>query len=278
MQHSSLTSSQHTDTTATATASNSLTHNSNNNNNNNGDSQSEDSGDHHSHSEPIDLNPPTPLANVRKEGILSETSAADVTKLHQNGGVRNSAALDVPMYGKSAAAEELIRRAIGANDFLNNMMDAERLRIVVAAMRARSYAPDSRIIEEGEQGDHFYIAEDGEFEVLKAGVVKSAFGAGVVFGELAILYKAKRFATIRVMGPTEARVWQLERQVFQKIMISTGCQEREQNIVFLRSVPVLKGVAQDVLEKMADLLKRVGLRCRRGNLQIQINNTETLHY
>lgn len=182
-----------------------------------------------------------------------------MTKLHQHGVVRHSAALDVPTFVKSASAEEQIRRAIGANDFLNNMMDAERLRIVVAAMRSRTYAPDSRIIEEGEQGDHFYIAEEGDFEVLKADVVKSAFGAGVVFGELAILYKAKRFATIRVRGPAEARVWQLERQVFQKIMISTGCQEREQNIVFLGSVPVLKGVAPDVLEKMADLLKRVSV-------------------
>lgn len=210
----------------------------------------------------IELNPPTPQINVRKEGIISETGVGEAVGGggHQGPGgrgLRGSLDLDVPHFGKSAAVEELIRRAIGANDFLNNMMDAERLRCVVGAMRSRTYAPDSRIIQEGEQGDHFYIAEEGEFEVVKGGVIKSTFGAGVVFGELAILYKAKRFASIRAMGPGEARVWQLERQVFQKIMISTGCQEREQNILFLSSVPVLKDVAQDVLDKMVDLLKRV---------------------
>lgn len=206
------------------------------------------------------MNPPTPQINERKEGVISETAIGDVatiTAIRNGSGVGNRGSLDLTVhsFNKTTGEEEVIRRAIGANDFLNNMMDAERMRIVVGAMRLRTYAPGSRIIEEGEQGDHFYIAEQGEFEVLKAGVVKGSFGPGVVFGELAILYKAKRFASIRTIG--EARVWMLERQVFQKIMISTGCQEREQNIAFLSSVPVLKDVAQDVLDKMVDLLKRV---------------------
>lgn len=150
---------------------------------------------------------------------------------------------------------ELISKAIGANDFLNNMMDEDRLRVVVESMVPSKFAANSFIINEGENGNHFYVSAEGEFEVVKGGEIKKSFGPGVVFGELAILYKAKRFASIR--ATTDAMVWTMDRKIFQKIMMRTGCQERDQNIAFLSSVPVLKDLAPDVLQKMADLLKRV---------------------
>lgn len=83
-----------------------------------------------------------------------------------------------------------------ANDFVKNMMDEERLRVVVDAMTPKDYAEGSIIIGEGERGSHLFISANGQFEVLKGGQVVKKFGPGVVFGELAILYKAKRFASI----------------------------------------------------------------------------------
>lgn len=136
-------------------------------------------------------------------------------------------------------------------------MDAERLTAVMEAMVPRVYEANSYIIQEGEIGSHFYVSAQGTFEVLKdsKSVIKS-FGSGVVFGELAILYKARRFASIRV---TEAsKVWMLERKVFQKIMMRSGKRERDQNIKFLSSVSVLKDLPASVLSQISDLLKRVG--------------------
>lgn len=72
---------------------------------------------------------------------------------------------------------------------------------------------------------------------------------------LGILYKAKRFASIRTT--TKAKVWALERRTFQKIVMNTVNQEREQNIKFLKSVSVLNDLSMDVLHKIVDLLKRV---------------------
>lgn len=83
-----------------------------------------------------------------------------------------------------------------ANDFVKNMMDEERLRVVVDAMTRKDYAEGSLIIREGESGSHLFISAYGQFEVLKGGQVVKKFGPGEVFGELAILYKAKRFASI----------------------------------------------------------------------------------
>lgn len=44
--------------------------------------------------------------------------------------------------------------------------------------------------------------------------------------------------------------------MFQKIMMSCGRREREENIKFLSSVTVLKDIPSIVLNKIADLLKR----------------------
>lgn len=84
-----------------------------------------------------------------------------------------------------------------ANDFLRNLMDEERLVAVVEAMSPQEFPAGNLIIREGESGSHLFVSARGQFEVLKGGQVVKTFGAGEAFGELAILYKAKRFASIR---------------------------------------------------------------------------------
>lgn len=192
---------------------------------------------------PSELNPPMHI-NARKEGVISEPIEEKVTKK-----------IKIEFYDKDPDTEDLIRKAIMENDFLNNMMDEERLNVVVKAMVPKVYDENSLIIKEGESGNHFYVSDEGEFDVVKEDEIKKKFGKGVVFGELAILYKAKRFASIR--ATTNAKVWALERKIFQKIMMQTGSQEREQNITFLSSVTILKDLSFDVLHKISDLLKRV---------------------
>lgn len=76
-------------------------------------------------------------------------------------------------------------------------MDEERLQAVVEAMSPQEYPAGSLLIREGESGSHLFVSAHGQFEVLKAGHVVKNFGPGEAFGELAILYKAKRFASIR---------------------------------------------------------------------------------
>lgn len=93
--------------------------------------------------------------------------------------------------------EQLIKQAIQENDFLNNMMDNERLQAVINAMSSEELPIGTFLITEGQTGSHFYVSESGTFEVIKDGRVLKTFGKGVVFGELAILYKAKRFASIK---------------------------------------------------------------------------------
>lgn len=186
-----------------------------------------------------------PHPRMKREGVIADSIDQKSTRDFD---------LDLKVYEKSEVTEHLIKSAIISNDFLNNMMDAERLQALVNAMIPQVLKANSYVIKEGETGNQFYVSAEGEYEVIKNGEVIKTFGSGVVFGELAILYKARRFASIKVK--TDAFVWALDRKIFQKIMMKTGSQEREENIKFLSSVRVLQGVSEDVLNKISDLLKR----------------------
>lgn len=181
----------------------------------------------------------------RKEGVIADSIDQKSTRDFN---------LDLKVYEKSPETEELIKSAIRTNDFVNNILDETRLQGVVNAMIPQLYKANSYVIKEGEVGDQLYVSAEGEYDVIKDGKCIKTFGPGVVFGELAILYKARRFASIKVT--TDAFVWALDRKIFQKIMMKTGNQEREQNIRFLSEVKVLKGLPVDVLHRIADLLKR----------------------
>ena len=58
---------------------------------------------------------------------------------------------------------------------------------------------------------------------------------------------------------SDSKVWVLDRRVFQQIMMRTGLQRLEDNINFLRSVPLLHNLSNDVLAKIADVLEVVSL-------------------
>lgn len=182
---------------------------------------------------------------TKREGVIADSIDQKSTRDFD---------LDLKVYEKSEDTEHLIKTAILSNDFLANMMDEERLQALVNAMIPQVLKANSYVIKEGETGNQFYVSAEGEYEVIKEGVCIKTFGPGVVFGELAILYKARRFASIKVTR--DAFVWALDRKIFQKIMMKTGSQEREQNIKFLSSVRVLQGVSDSVLHKIGDLLKR----------------------
>ena len=54
----------------------------------------------------------------------------------------------------------------------------------------------------------------------REGKFLSIMPPGKVFGELAILYNCKRTATIK--AATDCKLWAIERQCFQTIMLRTG--------------------------------------------------------
>uniref|UniRef100_A0A182WFK8 cGMP-dependent protein kinase n=1 Tax=Anopheles minimus TaxID=112268 RepID=A0A182WFK8_9DIPT len=163
-----------------------------------------------------------------------------------------SSDIKIPKYKKDFSAKQLIKDAIMENDFFKNI-DSLQIREIVDSMYSREFRKGEYVIHEGEAGSHLYVSASGEFEVIKDSKVLGVMGPGRAFGELAILYNCTRTASIRVL--CDSRVWVLDRRVFQQIMMRTGMQRIEENVNFLKSVPLLKHLSNDVLTKIADVLE-----------------------
>ena len=101
----------------------------------------------------------------------------------------------------------------------------------------------------------FQTISEGKVEVSRDGKFLSILPPGKVFGELAILYNCKRTATIK--AAVDCKLWAIERQCFQTIMMRTGLIRQAEHSAFLKSVPSFAGMQEETLIKIADVLEEV---------------------
>ncbi|DAZ95054.1 TPA: hypothetical protein N0F65_002788 [Lagenidium giganteum] len=89
--------------------------------------------------------------------------------------------------------------------------------IVADALRVKFFEANEVILEEGTQGDDFYIVEDGEVMCTKDGKEVSArLGSGDFFGELALIKHDVRMATVSAIRKTKCLV--LDRKTFKRLL------------------------------------------------------------
>ncbi|XP_030384055.1 cGMP-dependent protein kinase, isozyme 1 [Scaptodrosophila lebanonensis] len=192
----------------------------------------------------IDERPkPLPATVIKKQGVSAESSVQSKQQTHSE---------PIPKYEKDYSAKQQIKDAIMDNDFLKNI-DASQVRQLVDSMYPLSIGKGEFVIREGEVGAHLYVSASGEFEVVQQGKVLHKMGPGKAFGELAILYNCTRTASIRVVS--DARVWVLDRRVYQQIMTRSGLQRLENSVHFLKSVPLLRNLSEELITKIADVLE-----------------------
>ncbi|KAH8279576.1 hypothetical protein KR018_002159, partial [Drosophila ironensis] len=191
-----------------------------------------------------EMRPKTMPAAIKKQGVSAESCVQSM---------QQSYSIPIPKYEKDYSDKQQIKDAIMDNDFLKNI-DASQVRELVDSMYEKSIAAGEFVILEGEVGAHLYVSAAGEFAVMQQGKVLDKMGPGKAFGELAILYNCTRTASIRVLSE-EARVWVLDRRVFQQIMMCTGLQRIENSVNFLKSVPLLRNLSEELLAKIADVLE-----------------------
>ncbi|XP_023294598.2 cGMP-dependent protein kinase, isozyme 2 forms cD4/T1/T3A/T3B isoform X3 [Lucilia cuprina] len=153
---------------------------------------------------------------------------------------------------KSAKSREIIKSAILDNDFMKNL-DITQIREIVDCMYPVKYAAKSLIIKEGDVGSIVYVMEEGRVEVSREGKYLSTLSGAKVLGELAILYNCQRTATITAIS--ECKLWAIERQCFQTIMMRTGLIRQAEYTDFLKSVPIFKNLQEDTLIKISDILE-----------------------
>ena len=118
------------------------------------------------------------------------------------------------------AAEHRHREALAALRAvpLWSEVPAARLLEIARAMRAEDVPPGEEVVRQGEQGDRFYLISHGAFEVQVDGKPQVRLARGDYFGELALLHRAPRRATVIAIEP--GRVFVLEQVAFDQLLAS----------------------------------------------------------
>lgn len=142
---------------------------------------------------------------------------------------------------------------------------------VLDAMFEREVAPDEWIINQGEDGDNFYVIERSDaimiglleheeitFYLNESLTFRGTFNAYVrreneteplhvhtydnsgSFGELALLYNMPRAASVKAV--TAGSLWAMDRNTFRRIILKSAFKKRKMYEQLIESVPMLKAL------------------------------------
>lgn len=104
---------------------------------------------------------------------------------------------------------------------------------------------DKVLFQEGDDGNYFYILKEGNLDLIEKGEKKKTFGKWDCFGELALLQKCKRTATVK--SSTEARIYFLDGHYYRDVIQRVHNSKIKENLFFVDMIPILKSL--DIIEK-----------------------------
>ncbi|KAG6936092.1 protein kinase cAMP-dependent type II regulatory subunit alpha, partial [Chelydra serpentina] len=135
-------------------------------------------------------------------------------------------------------------------------LDQEQLSQVLDAMFERKVKPQEHVIDQGDDGDNFYVVERGLYDIF---VTRDSQPRCVgrydnhgSFGELALMYNTPRAATI--VATTEGALWGLDRVTFRRIILKNNAKKRKTFELFIESVPLLKSLEVSERMKIVDVI------------------------
>lgn len=145
---------------------------------------------------------------------LAEPPAKSVENMvalaNQRGGRDNITAVVLRMHKQRAQADaEEVRHSRVQEDLsalwhvplFHHMTYAELLELVEHG-ESRAVEPGDVVITEGERSDHIYVIGHGRVRVERGDQVIAELGAGCHFGEMAVLTRRPRTATVRAIAST----------------------------------------------------------------------------
>jgi len=139
------------------------------------------------------------------------------------------------------------------NVMFMHLTDEQRY-VVVDQMYLEEVAAGVDLITQGEvDAQTFYVVNEGSFDVYVNNNKSGTIPAGGCFGELALMYKAPRAATVR--ANMDSVVWTVRRNAFRNALAQHGKQQLSQNLKFLKTVKLLKPLHAYELALIDDALE-----------------------
>lgn len=188
--------------------------------------------------------PQTQAPPVRRRGGIS---AEPVTEEDATSYVKKV----VPKDYKTMAA---LSKAIARNVLFSHLDENERSDIFDAMFPVNCLQGEA-IIQQGDEGDNFYVIDHGEVEVFVNNDLVTTIQEGGSFGELALIYGTPRAATVR--AKTDVKLWGIDRDSYRRILMGSTIRKRKMYEEFLSRVSILESLDKWERLTVADALEPV---------------------
>lgn len=193
-----------------------------------------------------------PPKNISKKGRKTAVSAESMDPSKMKEQMKNLVVIP-----KDDAVKAKLLEVVAKSALLKMLDQEQKDKIVNAFSGPITKEAGEDIIIQGENGDVFYLMEDGAVDVyIKKGDAEEmkvhTYKPGDAFGELAIMYNAPRAATCRAQ--TQSKLWSLDRVSFKVIVVAAAMIKRELYQGFLEKVPILETCNPGEIQTLADSL------------------------
>uniref|UniRef100_A0A3Q4N9U8 cAMP-dependent protein kinase type II-alpha regulatory subunit n=2 Tax=Pseudocrenilabrinae TaxID=318546 RepID=A0A3Q4N9U8_NEOBR len=131
-------------------------------------------------------------------------------------------------------------------------LDQEQFSQVLDAMFELIVKPQEHVIDQGHDGDNFYVIERGVYDIVVSGKCVGQYNNKGSFGELALMYNTPRAATI--VATQDGALWGLDRATFRRLIVKNNAKKRRMYECFIESVPLLKSLEATERMKLVDVL------------------------
>ncbi|KAF2841923.1 camp-dependent protein kinase-like protein regulatory subunit [Patellaria atrata CBS 101060] len=199
---------------------------------------------------------------MNRRTSVSAESLNPTSSLHEN--------WTPPYHNKTPEQQARLKKAVSGNFLFSHLDDEQSVQVLGALQEKPIPSKDIRVITQGDAGDYFYVVESGHFDIyvnesrnlesdkLESGLIDlgskvGAVGPGGSFGELALMYNARRAATVISSEPST--LWALDRVTFRRILMDSAFQRRRMYEGFLETVPLLASLTSYERSKIADALE-----------------------
>lgn len=158
------------------------------------------------------------------------------------------------VFPKTPEAKMRIALATSKNLLFRNL-ESEQKRSIVDAMFEKTVKAEEIIIKQGDEGDNFYVVDQGVFDIFVNDIKVVEVKEGGSFGELALMYNTPRAATVKAVS--DGVLWAVDRFTFRSIITCNTYRKRRMYEAFLKTVPLLNSLDPNEITKISDALEPI---------------------
>ena len=172
------------------------------------------------------------------------------------GGDRNSKSSFLgfapPDGGDKPPETEAMLDSVFADHFIiGGTTDGDK-RIMKRAMKSRPIKEGETLIQEGANGDLWWVLQSGQATVIAGGKEVFQYDAPSSFGDVALLYNTPRNATVKCK--TSGQAWTLDRKTFRFVMNKSSAMDETAADEAISQVDILQGLTKEQSHDVAAAL------------------------